>query len=127
MNKKNIHQTGCSERLRESRIKLFRLQEPSKTVSSLLVFTGSGSAYLAKACFYSNVLSTSALAFIWCEVCLRFSLAPYCCKNRLPPETCIYSNIDPLDPHCCNRRSQGATCFYSNMEFSFLMIVFYDF
>ena len=20
----------------------------------------------------------------WCEVCLRFSLAPYCCKNRLP-------------------------------------------
>ena len=41
---------------------------------------------------------------------------PYCCKNRLPPETCFYSNIDPLDPHCCNNRSLGATCFYSNLE-----------
>ena len=42
-----------------------------------------------KACFYSNVLSTSALAFIWCEVCLRFSLAPYCCKNRLPQRPAV--------------------------------------
>ena len=37
-------------------------------------------------------------------------------KAGSPPETCFYSNIDPLDPHCCNSRSLGATCFYSNME-----------
>ena len=42
--------------------------------------------------------------------------APDCCKNRLPPDTCFYSNIDPLDLHCCNNRSLGATCFYSNPE-----------
>jgi hypothetical protein len=42
-----------------------------------------------------------------CEVCLRFLLAPYCCKNRLPPETCCYSNVDPMDLYCCKSRSLG--------------------
>ena len=50
------------------------------------------------------------------EFMIKNKQLPYCCKNRLPPETCFYSNIDPLDPHCCNNRSLGATCFYSNLE-----------
>ena len=51
-----------------------------------------------------------------CEVCLRFWLAPYCCKNRLPPGTCCYSNVDPMYLYCCKNRSLGVTCFYSNMK-----------
>ena len=47
---------------------------------------------------------------------IKYEQAPYCCKNRLPPGTYFYSNVDPLDPHCCNNRSLGATCFYSNLE-----------
>ena len=38
---------------------------------------------------------------------IKHEQAPYCCKNRLPPETCCYSNVDPMDLYCCKSRSLG--------------------
>ena len=58
----------------------------------------------------------NAVRFKNMEYMMKSKQASHCCKNRLPPKTCFYSNTDTLDPHCCNSRSLGATCFYSNME-----------